>query len=265
MPQLISKPVAFLKPDPTQPRKHFSQAEEVLLGASLKRKQLVPLLARADGTIIDGERRWRAAKAAGLESLDVIITDEKISDSEIKEMQLITAMQREDLTGYEKWVGCSELLLINLSWNQKDLAEHLHQSESMIVRLLSPSKTTAAWQTALKDGKVGISDCYAASKLDQKEQAGLLELKLSGASRDQIEAAGRKTRNGGKETVRVQKVKCPLPSGVCITVSGEAISLDEAIEALGDGMKEMKRAREMGYTSKTFAAAMRDKSKKGGT
>jgi hypothetical protein len=41
------------------------------------------------------------------------------------------------------------------------------------------------------------------------------------------------------------------------------VSLDESIEALGEVIKEMKRARDLGYTAKTFAAAMKDKSKRG--
>jgi len=58
-------------------------------------------------------------------------------------------------------------------------------------------------------------------------------------------------------------VRCQLPSGVQIVVSGEGVSLEDAIEALGEAIKEMKRARDLGYTAKTFAAAMKDKSKKG--
>ena len=152
---------------------------------------------------------------------------------------------------------------MNPGWQMKDLADFLHVDPSSVTRIVSPSRCTPAWQEALKDGKLGISDCYAASKLPEKDQAGLLALKLSGASRDAIEQAGRKKRNGAKEAVRIQKVKCILSSGVTVVVSGEGVSLDESIEALGDAIKEMKRARELGYTAKTFAAAMKDKAKKG--
>ena len=152
---------------------------------------------------------------------------------------------------------------LNPGWLAKDLAEHLHIDPSMVTRLLSPTKCTVAWQDALKDGKVGISDVYAASKLPEAEQAGLLALKLSGASRDAIEKAGRKKRSVDVEAVRVNRVKCLLPSGVQVVVSGSSVSLDESIEALTEAVKEMKRARDLGYTSKTFAAAMKDKARKG--
>ncbi len=87
--------------------------------------------------------------------------------------------------------------------------------------------------------------------------------KLNGSSRDSIEAARRKTRSGGTPAVKVARVKCPLPNGINVVVSGEGVSLDESIEALGEAIKEMKRARDLGYTAKTFAAAMRDRAKAG--
>lgn len=263
MPQLIAKPLSWFKTNP-QVRKAFDEADLLRLGESLKCKQLQPVLCQPDGMIIAGERRYRAAKLVGLPTLEVKIADEQLSDCQVKVWQLTENMQRADLSGHEKWVGCSELMALNPGWNQKDLAEHLHLSESMVVRLLSPSKCSTAWQEALKMGKAGLSDLYAASKLEEQQQPLLLALKLSGASRDQLEQAGRKTRNRTVESVRVQKVKCPLPSGVCITVSGEAISLDDAIESLSEASREMKRARDMGWTSKTFSAAMADKSKKAG-
>ena len=63
---------------------------------------------------------------------------------------------------------------MNPSWQLKDLAEALHLDPSTVTRLLSPSKCIPAVQDALKQGKIGISDCYPISKLPESEQAGLL-------------------------------------------------------------------------------------------
>ena len=109
---------------------------------------------------------------------------------------------------------------------------------------------------------VGIGDCYAASGLPEAEQAGFLTLKLSGASRDAIVHAGRKSRSGNTPSVKVTRVKCQLPSGVCIVASGQGLSLDDLIESLGEAQKEAKKAREQGLDAKTFQSVMRDKSKK---
>jgi len=74
MPQLATKPLSWFKANP-QVRKAFDDAELRALGESLRVRQLQPVLAKPDGTLIAGERRYRAAKLVGLESLQVIITD----------------------------------------------------------------------------------------------------------------------------------------------------------------------------------------------
>lgn len=258
MPQLVIKNLSWFKTNP-QVRKQFDEADLRLFGESLKVKQLEPVLCQPDGTIIVGERRFRAAMLVGMTHLEVKIADEQLSGSEIRVWQLTENMQREDLTGYEKWLGCTELLDMNPGWKQKDLADRLHLSESMIVRLLSPSKCTEQWQEALREGNVGISDCYAASKLPPVDQAGLLALKLSGASRDTIETAGRKRRSGNASDVRANRIKCPLANGVHVIVSGNELSLDEMIDALVEASKEARKARDQGLHAKTFEASMRDR------
>jgi ParB family chromosome partitioning protein len=258
MPQYVTKPLEWFKTNP-QVRKHFDEAGLRRFGESLKVKQLQPVLCQPDGTLIAGERRLRAAILVGMPHLEAKVADEPLSESEIRIWQLIENLQREDLTGYEQWLGCLELMEMNPEWKQKDVAAELHLTESMIVRLFSPSKCSGPWQDALRDGAVGISDCYAASKLPPADQAGLLVLKLSGASRDAIEAAGRKSRSGSAPAIRARKIKCPLASGVDITVSGKELTLDEAIEALIEASKEARKARDQGLHAKTFEASMRDR------
>jgi ParB family chromosome partitioning protein len=262
MPRLETKPLSFFK-TADQARKHFDDTELRLLGDSLRKRQLQPVLAKPDGTIIAGERRFRAATLVGLKELMVIITDEALTEVEIRGIQLTENVHRADLTGYEKWQACRELLELNPGWQGKDLAEHLHLDPSSVTRLLSPSKCSADWQEALKVGKVGISDCYAASKLDESEQSGLLALKLGGASRDTLEQAGRKKRSAASPAVRASKIKCPLPSGHVITVAGDELSLDEAIDSLKEAIKAMTKARDTGLDAKTAQAVWRDMAKPG--
>jgi ParB/RepB/Spo0J family partition protein len=265
MTQLMSKPLNWFRRDEKQPRKTFGEAELRSLGESMKgHGQLQPVGAKPDGTLLWGERRWRAAQLIGLKDLQVIITDKPLTEAEIRVIQLTENMNRVDLTGFEKWAACSELMCMNPQWGMKDLAEAVRLDPSMVTRLLSPSKCIPAWQEALKEGKAGLSDCYAASKLPESEQAGLLALKLGGASRDQIEQAGRKSRNGRTAAVKVSRIKCPLPSGAVVQVSGDGISLDDMIEAMVELLKEARKASEQGLDAKTFQAVMKDKAKAGG-
>jgi ParB family transcriptional regulator, chromosome partitioning protein len=260
MAQLTARPLAFFKPDPNQPRKHFDEAALRALGESVKARQNDPVQAKPDGTIIDGERRWRAAMLVGLEELDVIITDAALIDRQINLVRLTSFFHREALSAFEKWSACQQILELNPGWLAKDLAGHLHVDASMITRLLSPSKCIPAWRDALREGKVGISDVYAASKLPESEQAGLLAMKLSGASRDAIEKAGRKTRNGQREVVRLSRVKIAMAQGATVVVSGTALGMTAVVDLLSETLKEARRAADQ-YDVKTFQSMMKDKAK----
>lgn len=246
-----------------QVRKEFDPKKQEELNASVKAHGiLMPLLVMVSGVLLAGHRRLIAALAAGLETVPVIVTDRLLTDTEIRLIQLAENMQRADLSGYEKWQGCAELIRLNPQWQLKDLAAQLHLDPSMVTRLLSPSKCIEAVQSALRDGRIGISDCYAISKLPIEEQAAVLAQKLSGASRDAIEQAGRKQRVT-PTTVKVTRIKAVLSSGVSIVASGKGLSLDDLIESLGEAQKEAKKAREQGLDAKTFSAVMRDKARKG--
>ena len=190
------------------------------------------------------------------QSLLVIITEKMLTDTEIRIIQLVENLHRSSLSGYDRWRACEELKAMNPDFRAKDLAEKLRLDASMIVRLMSPSSCLPEIQDALKAGEITLSDCYAMSKSKSPaDQAKLLALKLSGASRDQIEAQARKQRNG-TPAVMVSRIKCPLPSGAVVQVSGREISLDGMIEAISELLKEAKRAGEQGWDVKTFRAGV---------
>src|SRR5437868_15454344 len=121
MPQLAIKPLAFFKTNP-QVRKSFDESDLRRLGESLKVKQLQPVLCQPDGTLIAGERRYRAAKLVGLAMLEVKIADEPLSDSQIRLWQLVENMLREDLKPIEQVDGLEELARLNPQMNNTDLA-----------------------------------------------------------------------------------------------------------------------------------------------
>jgi hypothetical protein len=194
----------------------------------------------------------------------VKIADEELSDSQKRVWQLVENMQRADLTGYEQWTACSELMCMNPAWQMKDLAEHLNIDPSTVTRILSPSKCTPEWQDALRDGKVGIGDAYAASKLPQDRQSGLLALKLSGASRDALEQAAKKARSVERQTVKLAKVRCPLSSGTVVTVQGAEMDLEQLIEALQGALDAARKANKEQLDVKTWARVMSDKAKVAG-
>jgi ParB/RepB/Spo0J family partition protein len=261
MATLTSKPLAWFKVA-AQVRQHFDEAELRLLGESLKVKQLQPVLARSDGTLIAGERRFRAASLVGLKELEVVINEEPLTESQVRVFQLTENIHRADLTDAEKWRAYEELLRLNHGWTNKDLAQHLKLSESAVTKYLSPSRCIKQVQEALETGVIGITTCYEMSRVSEDQQQELLALRQGGASRDGVAAHARKQKKPATEAVRSKRIVCPLASGVTITVTGKELSLDDLIEAFALAQKEARKAREQGLDSRTFGAVMRDKSNK---
>ena len=106
-------PVDLIAPNPKQPRHAFDQASlEALAGSLRERGLLQPVLVRpvAGGTyeLVAGERRWRAAKLAGLETIPALIRDR--DDAEALEAALIENMAREDLNPVEEARACAALV-----------------------------------------------------------------------------------------------------------------------------------------------------------
>ncbi|MGH7169981.1 MAG: ParB/RepB/Spo0J family partition protein [Gemmataceae bacterium] len=254
----------WFKTDPKElarhddPEKIRHQGEDMLANG-----QLQAVGATEDGRMIFGHGRWLAAKAVGIKTLEVKLFPASLSDTRFKLIRAAENLQRKELTGYQKWLLCADLISGNAAWQMKELAEHLHLDPSMVTRLLSPSKCIEAVQNALRDGKIGISDCYAISKLPSDEQAGLLALKLSGATRDQIEQAGRKSRITTTTAVKLARVRCPLSNGATVVISGPEMSLADVIEALGQALDAAKKANKESLDVKTAEKVWKDKAKAG--
>jgi ParB family chromosome partitioning protein len=110
---LRALPVDLIAPNPNQPRRAFDEsALEALAGSLRERGVLQPVLVRpvAGGTyeLVAGERRWRAARLAGLESIPALVRDR--DDAEALEAALIENMAREDLNPVEEARACAALV-----------------------------------------------------------------------------------------------------------------------------------------------------------
>ena len=264
---LTSKLLDFFKPDPGNPRKSCNAEELRELHDSLSKKQMVPLLAKPDGTIIDGWRRWCAAKLDGKpECVDVIITDEPLTPAQIKEIQLVTALHRADLKPYEQFLGLRDWAALNPGATAKGLSNRIDRDPSTLLRILSLAKCIQPVQQAAADGKLGPSEWYAISKVStEAEQQAMLAAKLAGENRDQLERRGRKLRNGESSGVKVNRLKIPLgPQGRSVTIAGSNLSLSDAIEILQETLRLAKKAQGENLDGKTWVQVMKQKAETGG-
>jgi len=134
-------PVELIVPSANQPRSEFDPASIASLAASIADAGVVqPLIVRllADGRyeLIAGERRWRAARQAGLETVPAIVRDE--GEAQRLQTALIENMVREDLNPVDEARACAELV-DDLGLSKEELARRLGRSRaaiSNIIRLL---------------------------------------------------------------------------------------------------------------------------------
>ena len=139
--------ITKIRPCPSQPRKEFDRQPLEELAESIKISGIIqPLVARQTGNgqleLIAGERRWRAAQIAGLDTVPVIIR--KANDAQVLELALVENLQREDLNPIEEAQGYA-LLIDAFNLTQEETAQRVGKSRAAIanaLRLLNlPEKT----------------------------------------------------------------------------------------------------------------------------
>lgn len=170
-----------IKPNPNQPRHSFDEETLAELAASIRELGVVqPLSLRdnGDGTyqIIAGERRWRAAGMAGLNSVPAYVRS--VSDSEMTEMALIENIQREDLNAIEVALAFRNLIdTYNLT--QERLSERLGKNRATIANHLRLLKLPAEIQLGLRDHKLDMGHAKALLGVDDpKKQLKIYNLIL---------------------------------------------------------------------------------------
>lgn len=187
-------PVSSLMPDPEQPRKHFDQEALDRLAAGIKADGVLqPLLVRDSGTnppyiITDGERRWRAAQAAGLDQVPCYIRTD-IDAGRMRFVQAMANANRENLSDYELATVIQEHLDANPKLKQKDVAKLLGISAASITRLLALLEPE--YVELAKSGLIESASALSHFKnLDADSQSKLLEAAQQGAAitRDAVEA-----------------------------------------------------------------------------
>jgi ParB family transcriptional regulator, chromosome partitioning protein len=139
--ELRELPVGLIKPNPHQPRKTFDPESLAALASSIETSGIVqPLLVRPlhDGSyeLIAGERRWRAARQAGLEKVPAVVRDPE--EAERLQAALIENMAREDLNPVDEARACAALV-DDLGLSKEELAKRVGRSRpavSNLIRLL---------------------------------------------------------------------------------------------------------------------------------
>jgi ParB family transcriptional regulator, chromosome partitioning protein len=151
-------PIAFLRPNPRNPRQDFGTGTLEELAASIKEKGIIqPILARPlPGSpdayeIIAGERRWRAAQRAGLHEVPVVCIE--ADDRQALELAIIENVQRSDLNPLEEAAGY-ERLGDEFGYTQADLAKVIGKSRSHVSNSLRLLRLPEQTKLLLREGKI---------------------------------------------------------------------------------------------------------------
>lgn len=192
----------FVEPNPQQPRTHFDEEALRSLAASIGEVGVLqPVVVRPDGEgylLIAGERRCRAARMAGLETIPAIIRDD-IDESTSLADALIENVQREDLSPLEEAAGYQQLME-EFGMTHEAVAERVGKSRSAITNTLRLFQLPTAIQGMVGRGELAAG--HARSLLGLEDQAYAVHLAqriaAEGWSVRQVEDAVKK--RAGEET-----------------------------------------------------------------
>ena len=147
--------ISQVEPNKEQPRKYFDEDALIELSESIKQYGVLqPLLVQKKDNyyeIIAGERRWRAAKLAGVKEIPVVIKD--YSDQEVMEIALIENIQREDLNPIEE-AQAYQRLRKDYRLKQDEVAEKVSKSRAAITNSLRLLKLDKRVQEMVMEGKL---------------------------------------------------------------------------------------------------------------
>ena len=149
-------------PGPMQPRTHFDEASLEGLAESIRSHGIVqPLLVRRRGEgyeLIAGERRWRAAKLAGITRVPIVVKE--VPDESLLEIALIENIQRENLNPIEE-AHAYKKLIETVGLTQEALASRVGRDRSYITNYLRLLKLTDDIQQLVKEGRLSTGHARA--------------------------------------------------------------------------------------------------------
>jgi ParB family transcriptional regulator, chromosome partitioning protein len=230
-PELRELPVELIRRNPRQPRTHFGPDSIKTLAASLADAGVVqPLIVRPlrDGRyeLIAGERRWRAARKAGLQTVPAIVRDE--GEAERLQTALIENMAREDLNPVDEARACAALVE-DLGLSKKELARRLGRSRPSISNLIR-----------LLDLPGEALDLLVSGELSEGHGRAILQAPGNEARRALAREAARGDWSVRETERRAKRANAPKRSKVVPHPDQEAalVRAEEALEsALGTGVR----------------------------
>lgn len=203
-------PISQVESCSSQPRKHFDEAALAELSDSIRQHGIIqPLTVRklASGyyQIIAGERRWRAARMAGLQEVPVIVME--ADDRKAAELAMIENLQREDLNPMEEAAGF-QALMEQHHMTQEEAAQRVGKSRSAVANALRLLNLTPPVAKLVEENKLSAGHARALLPLSPALQEKAAEAVISGG------LSVRQTETLAKRLSAEKKDKPAAPAGV---------------------------------------------------
>jgi ParB family chromosome partitioning protein len=203
-------PIEYLRPNPRNPRRNFSDAELDELAASIKERGIIqpvvvrPVRGAKDAyEIIAGERRWRAAQRAALHEIPIVPFE--ASDSEALELAIIENVQRTDLNPLEE-AGGYQALASEYGHSHEDIAKIVGKSRSHVTNTLRLLKLPEPVKAYIHAGKISAGAArMLIGAADPEEMAR--EIVDRGLNVRQVEALAKDRVAGSGKAVKKRVVK----------------------------------------------------------
>ena len=168
-----------VEPNKNQPRRTFDEDALLELAESIKQHGVIqPLIVKKRDKyyeIIAGERRWRAAKMAGLKEIPIVIKD--LSDQEIMEVALIENIQREDLNPIEE-AQAYQRLIKEYNYKQDELAERVSKSRVAVTNSMRLLKLDESVQKMIIDDMISAGHARALLAITDSEKQYTIAMKV---------------------------------------------------------------------------------------
>ena len=203
-------PISQVESCSSQPRKHFDEAALAELSDSIRQHGIIqPLTVRklASGyyQIIAGERRWRAARMAGLQEVPVIVME--ADDRKAAELAMIENLQREDLNPMEEAAGFQSLME-TYHMTQEEAASRVGKSRSAVANALRLLSLTPPVAKLVEEGKLSAGHARALLPLSPALQENAAGAVISGG------LSVRQTEALAKRLSQEKPEKAPAPKGI---------------------------------------------------
>jgi ParB family transcriptional regulator, chromosome partitioning protein len=179
--EVVNINFSAITPNQFQPRKEFNKEEIESLSQSISTHGLLqPVLVRQKSAdsyeIISGERRFRALRALGRETIPCVIR-QNVSDREITEMALVENIQREDLNDIEK-ADAFQQLILNHDYSHEQLAKQIGKSRTTITNTLRLLNLPEEIKTMIRERKISMGHARALLAIEDNDRRIILANKI---------------------------------------------------------------------------------------